>query len=146
MKHIVDEKFGDFTSRLFSRKDLGINFILKDGRTYVRETKKKFDIIQLSLVDTWAATSSGALSLTENTLYTVEAFNDYLNKLTENGYITVTRFLFIPPRQSLRTLSIFLESAKELNISNPEKSIFVAVSKFYPHRLVATFIFKKKRG
>lgn len=144
MKYIVDEKFADFTDRLYSRKELGINFILRDGRSFVRETKKIYDIIQLSLVDTWAASSSGALSLTENTLYTVEAFKDYMNKLSENGYLSVTRFQAEPPNQSLRTLSIYLESAKELGIQNPEKMIYVATSNFYPNRIVATFIFKKK--
>ncbi|HOK41106.1 MAG TPA: hypothetical protein PLD27_08735 [bacterium] len=144
IKYIVDEKFADFTGKLFSRKDLGINFILRDGRSYVRETKKKYDIIQLSLVDTWAANAGGALSLTENTLYTVEAFIDYFNKLEENGYLSITRFMFNPPNQSLRTIAIFLETCKRLNIKNPEKNIMIITSDFYPNRRVATFIFKKE--
>ena len=48
-------------------------------------TPKRYDVIQASLVDTWAATAAGAYTLTENTLYTVEAFNDYLDHLTDDG-------------------------------------------------------------
>ena len=51
-------------------------------------------MIQASLVDTWAATAAGAYTLTENTLYTVEAFNDYYDHLTDNGLLTITRWVF----------------------------------------------------
>ena len=44
-------------------------------------------------MDTWAATAAGAYTLTENTLYTVEAFNDYLDHLTDNGMVTMTRWV-----------------------------------------------------
>ena len=50
-------------------------------------------MIQASLVDTWAATAAGAYTLTENTLYTVEAFNDYLDHLTDDGVLTITRWV-----------------------------------------------------
>ena len=51
----------------------------------MRRSPDKYDVIQASLVDTWAATAAGAYTLTENTLYTVEAFNDYLDHLTDDG-------------------------------------------------------------
>src|SRR4029078_3458548 len=44
------------------------------GRCCVRRSPRRYDIIQASLVDTWAATSAGAYALSENSLYTVEAF------------------------------------------------------------------------
>lgn len=144
IEKIINHTLGDFTGRLYKRSDLGIYFHLRDGRSFVRETRNKYDIIQLSLVDTWAASSSGALTLSENTLYTVEAFEDYIKKLDDGGFISITRFLFEPPRESLRTVSVFLEAAKRQGIENPEKSIFIATSDFYPNRRVATFIFKNE--
>src|SRR5688572_33056569 len=48
-------------------------------------------MLQASLVDTWAATGAGAFALTENTLYTVEAFEDYFSHLTDRGVVTMTR-------------------------------------------------------
>jgi hypothetical protein len=59
----------------------------------VRRSDERYDVIQASLVDTWAATAAGAYTLTENTLYTVEAFNDYLDHLTDNGMVTMTRWV-----------------------------------------------------
>ena len=55
---------------------------------------ERYDVIQASLVDTWAATAAGAYTLTENTLYTVEAFDDYLDHLTDEGVLTITRWVF----------------------------------------------------
>ena len=51
----------------------------------MRRTPDRYDVIQASLVDTWAATAAGAHTLTENTLYTVDAFNDYLDHLNDDG-------------------------------------------------------------
>src|SRR5256885_3566764 len=63
------------------------------GRSFVRRSSDRYDVIQASLVDTWAATAAGAYTLTENSLYTVEAFNDYLDHLTDDGILTVTRWV-----------------------------------------------------
>src|SRR5262249_34380382 len=70
-----------------------VRVVIDDGRSFVRRTSDRYDIIQASLVDTWAATAAGAYTLTENTLYTVEAFNDYLDHLTDNGMLTITRWV-----------------------------------------------------
>jgi hypothetical protein len=58
----------------------------------VRRSPERYDVIQASLVDTWAATAAGAYTLTENSLYTVEAFGEYLDHLTPGGLLTVTRW------------------------------------------------------
>ncbi len=49
-------------------------------------------MIQASLVDTWAATSAGAYAMTENNLYTVEAFEEHLRHLKPDGVLTITRW------------------------------------------------------
>src|SRR5204862_6039557 len=67
---------------------------IDDGRSFVRRSTKRYDVIQASLVDTWAATAAGAYTLTENTLYTVDAFNDYLDHLNDDGVVTITRWVF----------------------------------------------------
>jgi hypothetical protein len=72
----------------------------------VRRTPERYDVIQASLVDTWAATAAGAYTLTENTLYTVEAFNDYLDHLTDNGVLSITRWIF----DGLRLVSLAQEA------------------------------------
>ena len=72
----------------------------------MRRTPDRYDVIQASLVDTWAATAAGAYTLTENTLYTVEAFNDYIDHLTDDGVLTMTRWVF----DGLRLVSLAQEA------------------------------------
>ncbi len=69
-----------------------VEIVIDEGRSFVRRSDDRYDMIQASLVDTWAATSAGAYALTENTLYTLEAFRDYLSHLTDRGAMTMTRW------------------------------------------------------
>ena len=72
----------------------------------MRRTTDRFDVIQASLVDTWAATAAGAYTLTENSLYTVDAFSDYLDHLTDGGVLTITRWV----ADGLRLVSLAQEA------------------------------------
>jgi spermidine synthase len=72
--------------------DPRIKIEVDEGRSFIRRSDDKYDMIQASLVDTWAATAAGAFALTENTLYTIEAFRDYFEHLTDRGVVTMTRF------------------------------------------------------
>jgi hypothetical protein len=73
-------------------QDPRVRIVVDDGRSFVRRSNEQYDVVQASLVDTWAATSAGAFALTENALYTREAFDDYLDHLTERGAVTITRW------------------------------------------------------
>src|SRR5205823_10563115 len=88
---VMRGQFREFSGRLYERPNVRIT--IDDGRSFVRRTANRYDIIQASLVDTWAATAAGAYTLTENTLYTVEAFNDYLDHLNDDGVLTITRWV-----------------------------------------------------
>src|SRR5206468_6625883 len=88
---VMRDRFRDFSGGIYTHPRVRI--IVDDGRSFVRRTPDRYDVIQASLVDTWAATAAGAYTLTENTLYTVEAFNDYLDHLNETGVLSITRWV-----------------------------------------------------
>lgn len=73
-------------------QDPRVHIVVDDGRSFVRRSDDKYDLVQASLVDTWAATAAGAFALTENALYTVEAFRDYFDHTTDRGVVTMTRW------------------------------------------------------
>lgn len=102
-----------------------IDVVRAEGRHYVRQNPNKFDTIVMSGIDTFTALSSGAYVLTENYLYTVEAFEDYLNSLKDDGVLSIFRWLFPQPRESLRLVSLYLEAATRSGIDNPERSVIV---------------------
>ena len=87
---VMDQRFLKESGGLYRHPKVRI--VIADGRSYVRRSKETYDIIQASLVDTNAASAAGAFALTENTLYTVEAFEDYLAHLTDRGALTMTRW------------------------------------------------------
>ena len=65
-----------------------------------------FDVVQMTLVDTWASTAAGAFALSENNLYTVEAFREYFEHLSPDGMIAITRWEFRQPREALRVVAV----------------------------------------
>ena len=75
-----------------------VEAILSEGRTFVRRTDRRFDVILLGFVDSWAAVASGGLSLSENHLYTVEAFEAYYDRLTDAGMLVILRWDVDIPR------------------------------------------------
>lgn len=124
MRTVVNERFGDFTGRLYERAE--VRLTIDDGRHFVRETRKRFGVIQLSLVDTWASTAAGAFALSENTLYTVEAFQDYLDRLTPEGILAVSRWLDEKPRETLRVVSLARTALAARGIADPSGHLMVA--------------------
>lgn len=98
---------------------------LAEGRNFVARSQEKFDLIQLSQVDTWAAAASGAYSLSENFLYTFEAFLDYYDHLSDDGLLAVGRWYFEPPRQAFRLVTIGALALEERGVTDPAKHFMV---------------------
>lgn len=120
----VNGKFGDFTGHL--DKDPRVAFVVDEGRSYVARQKRKFDIIEASLIDTWAATAAGAYVLSENSLYTVEAWNVFLKHLNPGGVLSFSRWYHRDlPAEIYRVVSLAAESLKESGVASPRDHIAV---------------------
>jgi hypothetical protein len=120
---IMRERFSNLSKGLYLRPEVRIH--VEDGRSFVRRTSEKYQVIQATLVDTWASTAAGAFALSENNLYTTEAFRDYLLHLTDDGLIAFTRWGFDPPRESLRLVSLAIEALGQIGEERPEQHIIV---------------------
>ena len=81
--------------------------------------------LQATLVDTWASTAAGAFALSENNLYTTDAFLDYLRHVTDDGIVAFTRWGFEPPRESLRLVSLAIEALERLENAEPWRHVIV---------------------
>ena len=121
-----------------------VSLIVDEGRSFIRRTDESYDILQGTMVDTWAATAAGAFSLSENNLYTVEAFRDYASHLSADGILTMTRWYFEPPDQLLRLISLSRAMMADLEIENPDRHFILIRDRFTnPDRTPASFLFKK---
>lgn len=90
--------------RLFERPE--VELVVDDARSAIQRSAETFDVMQSTLIDTWASTVAGAFALTESYLYTREAFAQYLGHLAPDGILIVTRWEFVPPRQALRVVAV----------------------------------------
>jgi len=128
---VMRGQFRDYSGGVYDRPDVHVT--VEDGRSFVRRSPRQYDMIQASLVDTWAATAAGAYALSENSLYTVEAFDDYLNHLSDRGVLSVSRWLF----DGLRLISLAQEAGARRGWNPADRLAIVQQDK------VATFLLKK---
>jgi hypothetical protein len=123
----MNGKFGNFTGHL--DKYPNVNFLHDEARSYIQRSNDKYDIIQVSVVDNWAATSSGAFVLTESSIYTLEAWKLFIQRLKPGGLLTVTRFWMKNSAEIYRIASIFSSALLENGIAEPRNHILIIRSK-----------------
>jgi len=87
---VLTDKFADFSGHL--DRVPGVSLVNAEARSYINHSKDRYDLVQISLIDTWAATAAGGLTLTENRLYTVEAWGDFYRALKPGGLLSVSRW------------------------------------------------------
>jgi SAM-dependent methyltransferase len=105
----------------------GVGFEIDEARSWFARTGRSFDVIQMSLIDTWAATGAGAFTLSENGLYTVEAWTIFLRRLKPGGVFTVSRW-YGPGEldETGRMVSLAVATLQELGVQDPKRHLFVA--------------------
>ncbi len=121
---IMRGRYADYAQHLYDRPDVHIH--VTDGRSFLRSTPQHFDVVQMTLVDTWASTAAGAFALSENNLYTVDAFREYFDHLKPEGMIAITRWEFREPREALRVVAVAMDALHRLGVANPARNFIVA--------------------
>ncbi|MEI6668855.1 MAG: hypothetical protein WCP29_11920 [Acidobacteriota bacterium] len=113
-----------------------VETILSEGRNFIRRTDRQFDVILLGFVDSWAAVASGGLSLSENHLYTVEAFQAYVDHLTPDGELVILRWdvdvarlvanavALLGPAEAGKRVGVFVER-RDGGPNDPPQMIFI---------------------
>ncbi len=120
---IMRQKYSALSHGLYLRPE--VHIVIEDGRSFVRRSTDRFQVVQATLVDTWASTAAGAFALSENNLYTVDAMRDYLLHLTDDGVVAFTRWGFDPPRESLRLVSLAREALTEMGQTDAARHVMV---------------------
>jgi spermidine synthase len=115
--------------RSFSGADRvpGLKLFVDDARSWFARSTERFDLIQMSLIDTWAATGAGAFSLSENGLYTVNGWKRFLARLTPTGVFTVSRW-YAPqrPEETARIVTLAMAALIEMGEPSPALHIYLA--------------------
>lgn len=121
MIDVVQNVFGDFSGRPYN--DPRVRIFIDEGRNFIASRNEQYDVIKISVTDTWAASAIGAYALSENYLYTEEAVRDYLTHLTPGGYLSITRWY---PTESYRLISLISHALRTYGYGDPASRVLMA--------------------
>ncbi len=124
----VNRTFGDFSGHL--DKDARVTLVNDEARSFIARQPPGFDIIQMSAIDTGMATGAGAYALTENSLYTVEAWKLFLQKLSANGILSCSRW-YNPnlPAEVYRLTALAREALTSVGVKSPRQCVVILAQK-----------------
>jgi hypothetical protein len=126
---VAYDEFADYTGNLAD--DPRVTLVHDEARSWLARTETSFDVIQLSLTDTWAATAAGAFVLAENSLYTVEAWRLLLGRLTDAGVATCSRWYFQErPGEIYRLVALAARALADLGVEDPRRHMLLVRTMF----------------
>jgi hypothetical protein len=118
---LMRSEFAQYSGHLYDRPDVTVH--LAEARGFVAASGDRYDIIQVALMDSFGAASAGLYSLSENYLYTTEAFGDYLARLKPDGMLAVTRWVTLPPRDTLKLFATAVAALEHSGAAHPARSL-----------------------
>jgi hypothetical protein len=139
----LNQRYGSYSGHLDMLPN--VHFVNDEARSYIARSKDKFDMIQVSFIDTWAATAAGAFVLTENSLYTVEAWNTFFKHLTPHGVLTFSRWYSQKtPDEIYRLTTLACAMLKQQGINDPRNHIVLVKKMNTAEKGVGTMIVSKE--
>jgi hypothetical protein len=119
--------FAPYTGDLARRP--GVELVAGEGRHFARADGDRYDLLQITAVDTFSAQTTGAYVLAESYLYTVEAFQDYFRRLDDDGMVSVTLGDVIqalgPPPLVTRLALVAREALERSGVSDSRRHMLV---------------------
>ena len=117
------QKYSTFKNNILKNEKVSI--LHDEVRSFLEKTDKKYDLIQISGTDTVSALVNGAYIMNESYLYTKEAFGTYLDRLSDEGTLSVIRVVLWPPRETLRVAVTASLALKEAGFEHPENNFVI---------------------
>src|SRR5262245_27985747 len=114
---LVQDRFGAFSGQPYSQPQVRLH--LGEARGFIAATDNRYDLIQIALVDAFGASSAGLYALSESYLYTVESLQAYLARLVPGGYLSITRWVSLPPRDTLKLTGMAALALERDGVSDP---------------------------
>ncbi|MCK4311931.1 MAG: hypothetical protein KAW88_04275 [Candidatus Cloacimonetes bacterium] len=116
---LMKNEYADFSGNIYSK----VNIIKKEARGFIKTTEKKYNLIEISMLDTYNAAASGVYALNETYLYTLESVQDFYKQLEDEGLLAITRWVVNPPRNNLKLLNTSIKALQNLGIKDIGKHI-----------------------
>lgn len=118
---LVSNDHADFAGHLYQTP--GVSLHTGEARSFTASSAGDYDLIQVSLLDAFSASASGQYSLSENHLYTTEALGEMLQKLAPGGMLSITRWVKLPPRDTLKLFATAVTALRDSGAQHPERQL-----------------------
>jgi len=112
---LVRDRYADFTGHLYQHAEVHI----EEARGFVAGSRERYDLVHIALLDAFGASAAGLYALNESYLYTIEALEDYLAHLQPDGYLSITRWVTLPPRDTLKLFATALVALERRGVARP---------------------------
>ena len=106
---LIRTDYKNFSGRIYNDN---VNVYAEEARGFVVGNENTYDLIQLVLTDSFGAASAGLYALSESYLYTVEALQEYLARLKPGGYLAISRWIKLPPRDTLKLFATAIDALR----------------------------------
>ncbi|MFP4081799.1 MAG: hypothetical protein ACLFVG_03465 [Candidatus Aminicenantes bacterium] len=113
--NILHDHLASFSGHLYQRKNIQVTTAF--NRAAIQKEKKKYDLIVFSLSGVFGSSSTGLYGFGENYLYTLDSFEQILNRMSPQGIVSMSFYLLPPPRQEIRILATWIEALKRRGIN-----------------------------
>jgi len=134
-----DKGLRDFSGDILN--DPKLDVIDYDGRLYLANTDKRYDVIDLSLADSAGLSSPGGFAIVEKYAYTREAMRAYMRALADGGVLSVTLWnKEEPPKSVLKLYATMVDAAHDLDPQGDVSKDFYAAASYLS---TATVLYKR---
>ena len=121
MTNLVKDMYAEFAGHLYDNERITVH--TQEARGFVARSQDQYDLIQIALLDSFAASGAGVQALNESYLYTVEAIQEYLQHTAPGGMLAITRWLKLPPRDNLKLVATVLEALQGMGAAEPGRQL-----------------------
>ena len=118
---LVRHRFAEFSGGLYDQERVSVH--IAEARGFLQRDARVYDLIQVPLLDSFSSAAGGVHGLNENFVYTVEALRQALSRLETNGFIALTRWIKLPPRDSLKLFATAIEALEQSNATNARQRL-----------------------
>ena len=116
-------EFRNFAGGLYDLPEVRVH--RAEARAFVQAARESWDVIDLSLVDSFAGSAMGIGAVAESYLYTREAFETYLQHLRPGGVLAATRWVRMPPRDELKLFATAVAALERMGLNAPERLVLI---------------------
>jgi len=118
----IMDRLGDFAGHLYDRPE--VELVVAEGRGYLEaRPERRFDVVQIALLDAFNASAAGVHALNESYLYTVEGLALYVDRLSDRGVLSITRWLKTPPRDAIKLFATAVAAGRRAGFADPGRHL-----------------------